>query len=119
MMNKYNIKTLMTAISIIAIQFLMYVYIIHTNDYARIFLGLFYVLFFVLPVSYVFVNLLESAKLGYNIKEAYTRLYDDVKYILESMDITYYLYKINSTVICFIFIVKLNVLKQLKKMDGK
>ena len=52
-MNEYNIKTLMTAISIIVIQFLMYVYIIHTdisNDCARIFLGLFYVLFFVLPV---------------------------------------------------------------------
>ena len=112
MMNKYNIKTLMLAISIIAIQILMYVYIIYTdisNDCARIFLGLFYVLFFVLPVFYIFVNLLESAKLGYNIKEAYIRLYDDIKYILESMDITYYLYKINSTVICFIFLVLLYI----------
>lgn len=107
-MGKYNIKTLMGAISIIAIQFIMYVYIIGTNipnDCVRVFLGLFYVLFFVLPVFYIFVNLLESAKLGYNIKEAYTRLIDDIKYLIESMDITYYLYKVNSTVIMFIFLV--------------
>lgn len=111
-MNKYNIKTLMVSIIVILVQIFLYLFIIDTeivNDCARILFGVAYVLIFVLPGFYIFVSLLESAKLGYNIKEAYTRLYDDVKYIAESMDITYYLYKINSTVICFIFLVLLYI----------